>query len=84
MAVLKNLIFAAALIVGSTSLAAAQGPATGGESPVAGGAGGAGTAPSGTMNSPPAEQGSVPSPAAQSGQKDVSPASPDASTKQEK
>jgi hypothetical protein len=83
MAVLKNLIVAAALIAGSTSLAVAQGPATGGESPVAGGAGGAGTAPSGTMKDP-AKQGSIPSPAAQSGQKDVSPSSPAASTKQEK
>jgi hypothetical protein len=40
MITLKTLTIVAALLAGGTSLAMAQGPATGGEPPVAGGAGG--------------------------------------------
>jgi len=40
MATLKSLTIVAALLAGGTSLAMAQGPATGGYPPVAGGAGG--------------------------------------------
>ena len=40
MAALKSLTIVAALLAGGTSLAMAQGPATGGYPPVAGGAGG--------------------------------------------
>jgi hypothetical protein len=86
MAILKKLTIAAALIAGTTSLAAAQGQPTGNESPMAGGAGGGATTGNGAsgMMNPPGKQGSMPSPAAQSQQKDVSPASPAASSKQEK
>jgi len=51
MAILKTVTIAAALIAGATSLAIAQnGPATGGEPPVAGGAAASSPSSGGAMN----------------------------------
>jgi hypothetical protein len=87
MVTIRKAIIAAAMIASATTFAVAQGQPTGGNSPVPGGAAGGstgGATGSGSMMAPAAKQGSMPSPATESKQKDVSPASPAAGAKQEK
>jgi hypothetical protein len=81
MEAIKKLTLAAALIAGAMSFAAAQnGPTTGSEPPVAGGAGGG----PGAMTNPPSKQGSMMAPGAQTPRNSDTPASNDSGKKQDK
>jgi hypothetical protein len=75
MSTIRKAIIAAAMIASATTFAVAQGQPTGGNSPVAGGAGGGntgGATGSGSMMAPSVNGGSVPSATAESKQKDIS------------